>query len=362
VRSEKLHTLRYFVRLTSVLLVVGLLTAACEEVATPVVDEKEGLQEEAAASLPVKKEPIIFADLNWDSAQLQNAITRFIVEKGYGYPTDAFFGGTTPLWQGLLKGDIQVNMEVWLPDQQEVWDKAMAEGAVVPVGKNLDDNWQSAFVVPSYIVKGDDKRGIKPIASDLKTPEDIKKYKDLFATVDSRGKAILVNCPAAWKCSEINEKKVKAYGLEDYIRLQDPGAAAALFASLQGAYDRGKPWLGYMWAPTILADSLDLTILEEPNCDPGQGPADGCSYPTAQVLIAVHPSLMQRAPGVVAMLRRYDFTAADQVKAKRYMSDKGATFPETAIWWLKNNEEVWGEWVPANVTQKVKQALIRQEM
>ena len=83
-------------------------------------------------------------------------------------------------------------MEVWLPDQQEVWDKAMAGGAVVPVGKNLDDNWQSAFVVSSYIVKGDDKQGIKPMAPDLKTPEDIKKYKNLFTTVDSRGKAVLV--------------------------------------------------------------------------------------------------------------------------------------------------------------------------
>jgi glycine betaine/proline transport system substrate-binding protein len=353
---EKLYTLHHLL-----VLMAGLLAVACNEAATPVVDEKEGFKEEMVMPTATKREPIVFADLNWKSAQLQNAITRFIVEKGYGYPTDAFFGGTTPLWQGLLKGDIQVIMEVWLLNMQEVWDKAMAEGVVVPVGKNLEDNWQSAFVVPGYVIKGDNKRGIQPMAPDLKTPQDIKNYKDLFATVDSRGKAVLVNCPA-WECSEINEKKVKAYGLEDSIRLQDPGAAAALFASLQGAYDKGKPWLGYMWAPTVIADRLDLTILEEPSCGPGQEPADGCSYPAVQVLIAVHPSLIQRAPEVTAMLGKYDFTAADQMRAARYMSDKGTTFAETAVWWLKNNEEVWSKWVAADVTQKVKQALVRQEM
>lgn len=341
-RSEKLRTSRHLVPLIGILLVAGLLAAACNKGVTPV---------------PAKKEPIIFADLNWDSAQLQNAINRFIVEKGYGYPTDTFFGGTTLLWQGLFKGDIQVILEVWLPNQQDVWDKALAEGAVIPVGRSLADNWQSAFVVPSYVVKGDDQRGIQPMAPDLKMPQDIKNYRDLFATPDSRGKAVLVNCPTAWKCSEINERKVKAYGLEDHIQLQDPGSAAALFASLQGAYDKGKPWLGYLWAPTVIADSLDLTILEEPNCGPGQEPADGCSYPAAQVLIAVHPSLMQRAPEVVAMLRKHNFTAADQVEAKRYMSDQGTTFAKTAVWWLKNHEGVWSRWVPADVAQKVKEAL-----
>ncbi|CAI8019687.1 hypothetical protein GBAR_LOCUS11821, partial [Geodia barretti] len=34
------------------------------------------------------KDTIIFGDLNWSSALLQNRIAQYIVEKGYGYPTD----------------------------------------------------------------------------------------------------------------------------------------------------------------------------------------------------------------------------------------------------------------------------------
>ena len=97
------------------------------------------------------KEPIVFSDLSWDSAQLQNRIAMYIVENGYGYPVDTLFGDTIPLFNGLIKGDTQVTMEIWLPNQQEAWDKAVADGSVLAVGHSLDDNWQSAFVIPTYV-------------------------------------------------------------------------------------------------------------------------------------------------------------------------------------------------------------------
>ena len=67
-----------------------------------------------------EKEPIIFSDLNWTSAQFQNRVAQYIVEKGYGHPTDVVFGATLPLLQGLRRGDTQVTMEIWLPNQTEL--------------------------------------------------------------------------------------------------------------------------------------------------------------------------------------------------------------------------------------------------
>ena len=295
-----------------------------------------------------KKETIVFADLNWDSAQIQNGIARFIVEEGYGYPTDAIFGGTIPLWQGLLDGDIDVSMEIWLPNQQEVWAPAMAAGAVIPIGKSLDDNWQSAFVVPTYVVEEN---------PDLKTVQDIEKFKDLFTDVDSGGKAVLVSCVGSWACYGVNEAQVKAYGLDDVIKIQDPGSQAALFASLTGAYEKKEPWLGYMWGPTQPAAELDLTILKEANCTGGAGPETGCAYPTAKIRIAVHPSLVPRAPDVIEFLRKWDFTAATDVAINAYKAQSGAEFDELAIWYLKNQEEVWIKWVTPDAAKKVKDAL-----
>ena len=127
-------------------ILMALLGAVLLLAATACGDDDE---DEGAAA----KATITFADLDWDSAQIQNAIARRIVEDGYGYPTDAIFGGTIPLWQGLVGGDIDVTMEIWLPNQKDVWEPAMAKGQVIPVGKSLDDNWQSAFVVPAYVVE-----------------------------------------------------------------------------------------------------------------------------------------------------------------------------------------------------------------
>ena len=54
-----------------------------------------------------EKEPIVFSDLNWTSAQFQNRVAQYIVEKGYGYPTDVVFGATLPLLQGLRRGTLR---------------------------------------------------------------------------------------------------------------------------------------------------------------------------------------------------------------------------------------------------------------
>ena len=299
-----------------------------------------------AAGAEETKQPIVFADLDWDSAQIQNAIARRIVADGFGYPTEAIFGGTVPLQAGLLNGDIDVSMEIWLPNQQAFWDDAMAQGDIIPLGKSLDDNWQSAYVVPQYVVEQN---------PGLVTVQDIRDHMDIFP--QEGGKILMPQCLSAWACSEINEAQLISYGLDDIITLQDPGSQASLFASLTGAYQKGDAWMGYLWGPTQPDAELDLVRLEEPACAVGQEPGDGCGYPTANIRIAVHPTLVGRAPEVIEFLRNWDFTAASDVAANAYKSDNDATFDETATWFLKNQEAAWTKWVSDDVAQNVKDAL-----
>ena len=333
-------------------ILMALLLAAVFLVATACGDDGDdaaaalAAAEQAAAAESAGKETIVFADLDWDSAQIQNAIARRIVEDGFGYPTDAIFGGTVPLWQGLLRGDVDVTMEIWLPNQAEVWDPALAKGEVIPVGKSLDDNWQSAYVVPTYVVEQN---------PGLVTVQDLRDHIDVFP--QEGGKAVLVNCLSTWACSGVNESQLAAYGLDDIITLQDPGSHASLFASLEGAYAKGEPWLGYLWGPTQPAAVLDLTRLEEPVCAAGDGPGTGCGYAISNIRIAVHPTLIPRAPDVIEFLRKWDFTSAVDVAANAYKADTGATFDEVATWFLKNHEDSWSQWVPATVAQKVKDEL-----
>ena len=298
----------------------------------------------------VGKPTIVFSDLTWDSVRLQNRIAMFIVEQGYGYPVDTISGETNVLWDDLLDGKSLVTMEVWLPNQQEAWDAAIIDGAVIPLGKSLDENWQG-WVVPTYMTK---------FNSGLQDVRDInhEDYIDLFVApgkiFERPKKAVLVTCPVDTECHDINLAKLKAYKLENDVEIIVPASLAALQDSLEKAYLDKSPWLGYMWGPTRLSEELDLTILREPDyTEECWATTKGCAYPTSQVLVAVHPSMLSIAPEVVEFLSKWDFTARRQTGTEKWMSNNDATTEEAAIHFLNTWPNVWTAWVPEEVAQRV---------
>ena len=107
-----------------------------------------------------------------DSIQLHNRIAAYILEQGYGYTPEYVFGDTLPLFNGLSRGDIDVDMEVWVENQQEAYDQYIANGSVVDLGSNFNDNWQG-WLVPTYMIKGDATRGIQATAPNMKSVFDL---------------------------------------------------------------------------------------------------------------------------------------------------------------------------------------------
>ena len=306
---------------------------------------------EPTAMAPRDKPTIIFSDLDWTSAQIQNAIARRIIELGYEYETDAVFGSTVPLMQALVNGDTNVTMEIWIPNQQEAWDEALANGGVEAVGKSLEDNWQATFIIPQYVA--DAHPG-------LRTVEDLKKeeYWSLFVTADSGGKARLLNCIPGWECENVNLEKMETYALGDFVEPTNPGSGAALAAEVEASFQRQEPVLFYYWGPTTLSYKLDneyggYYILEEPEyTDECWESGKGCAYKLAEILIAVRSELIDSAPDVVEFLRNWDFTAGNQLAAEGYLEESGEDYSVVAEWFLQNTED-WKTWVAPGIADKV---------
>ena len=312
---------------------------------------------EPTATLPDRtKDPIIFSDLPWESAQLQNRIAQYIIEHGYDYPTGVISGGSWPLLEGLQRGDTDVTMEVFLPSQEEAWDEARSDGAVISVGRSLGSDWQSAFVIPAYLQQE---------YPDLDSVDDLKapQFKELFQTAESAGKARLVSCPIGWACAEINAAQIEGYSLSDHVHIVEPESGAALNADLYGAYERQEPWLGYQWGTDDPALLLDLVRLKEPAySDKCWVTNRACAYEDANTIIAVNSDLLHSAPDVVDMLRRWDFNLDAYETAVRWRYDTGVTDPNSmALWWLESNSELWSEWVTAEAAANVQAALDRGE-
>lgn len=304
-----------------------------------------------------EKDPIVFSDLNWTSAQFQNRVAQYIVEKGYGYPTDLVFGATLPLLQGLRRGDTHVTMEIWLPNQEDAWVDALAAGDVELVGESLGRDWQSAFVIPAYLQEQ---------YPELDSVEDLKeeKFKALFATVETRGKARLVSCVIGWVCEEINAEQIEAYGLSDHVHIINPGDGAAANADLYGAYERGEPWLGYQWGTNDPAAELDLVRLKEPAySDECWATTKACAYRDATISIAVYRDIPDRAPDIVEMLRAWNLNLELYKDVGKWrLENRDASINETALWWLKSNVSVWSDWVTPEAAEAIKSALDANEI
>ena len=304
-----------------------------------------------------EKSTIVFSDLNWPSAQVQNRIAQYIVEKGYGYPTDIILGSTLPLFQGLRRGDTQVTMEIWLPNQLDAWNEAMENDEVVQLGPSLGADWQSAFVIPAYLQEQ---------YPDLDNVEDLKddKFKQLLATTETQGKVRLVSCVIGWACEEYVADQIVGYGLTDHVHIINPGDGTAANADLYDAYEKGDPWIGYQWGTNDPPLVLDLTRLEEPAySDECWATTKACAFQNSTVLIAVHPDLLPTAPDVADMLGNWEFTVDVYKSIAVWMRDnEGASENEAALWWLSGNADIWSDWVTVEAAAAIQAALDANEI
>ena len=336
----------------------AVMEASAEQLTADKVQEivAMALEERAMMEEP-PRETIVFSDLNWSSAQLQNRIAQYLVEKGYGYPTDVVFGATLPLFQGLRNGDTHVTMEIWLPNQDEAWNEAQAAGEVYPVGLSLGKDWQSAFVIPRYLQEQ---------YPELDSVDDLtdQQFKDLFKTAETGDKARLVSCVIGWACEVVNAAQVSGYGLDDHVQIINPGDGAALNADVYGAYEREEPWLGYQWGTNDPALKLDLVRLEEPAySDQCWFTTKACAYEDATILIAVAPDLPARAPDVIEMLQAWDFNIDIYKGAVQWQdANPDADTNATALWWLSSNEDIWGAWVTSEAAESISIALAGGEV
>jgi glycine betaine/proline transport system substrate-binding protein len=311
-----------------------------------------------------KPAPIHFGDITWESGSLITEVLRTIVEKGYGYSTDTLPGSTVSLEAALAKNDIQVIGEEWA-GRSPAWVKAEAEGKVFGLGdivKGASEGWW----VPEFVIKGDPAKGIKPLAPDLKSVADLPKYKDVFKDAESPDKGRFLNSPSGWTSEIVNTQKLKAYGLNDsYVNFRT-GSGAALDAEISSSIRRGKPVLFYYWAPTPLLGRFKLIKLEEPPfdaeawktlADASNPNPRGTRSLTPKLAIGVSEPFHKQYPELVTFFQKVDFPIDLLNSTLADMSEKREEPKAVAQAFLKNHPEIWKQWLPGDVADKVSKAL-----
>jgi glycine betaine/proline transport system substrate-binding protein len=283
---------------------------------------------------------IIFGDVSWDSVQVHNRIMAFIIENGLdGYKADFMAGDTLPIINGVVQGDVDVDMESWHSNFRDVYEKGIASGDMIDLGKNLPDGPQGWWI-PRYVVEGPDA-----VAPGLKTVADLPKYANLFKDPEDPSKGVVYGGVAGWSQLEISQQIFDANNLGDTFNMGVAGSGSALAGTMVGAYQKKEPWIGYYWAPTAVLGKLDMIRLA------------GSEYEPADVNILVNKSMLEKAPDVVEILKKYSTSVDDNNEFLANMDKNDWDTTQAAEWFLKNKEDVWTQWVSADVAEKVKAAL-----
>ena len=333
--------------------VLAMVLAAPFAVAEPAQEQGDG-----DACNGIARE-LVFAGLDWNSAQLHNQIAGQILQAGFGCSYTDIPGSTIPMVQGLVRGDIDINMEIWFNSAPEMYHEAAAAGDVRDLGLNMNAG-EFTFLVPRYVIEGDADRGIAAMAPDLKSVDDLPMYTSVFEDPEQPGMGRFYNCIIGWQCELINNDKMATYGLDEHFTNFRPGTSAALAASLSGSYEKGEAWLGYYWGPTWVLGTYDMVVLEEPaySDDCWVEGDRGCGFPPSIVNVAVSKDFAAAASDeMVEFLSAYGMDQLLVSELLAYMRDNDAEAIDAAKYFLENRADVWTAWVSDDVAARVQDSL-----
>ena len=296
---------------------------------------------------PQEKTSITFADVGWDSIKLNNALAGLVAEEVFGYTWEETPGSTPISHEALMAGDVDVHMEEWT-DNIAAYAADLEAGRFVELGVNFNDNYQG-FYIPRYVADQ---------YPDLKTVKDLANYAELFPDPEDSSKGIIYGGITGWEITEIMEKKVTAYGLDEYYKYFVSGSDAVLSASMTAAWDRQEPIVAYYWEPTWLLGMYDFVLLEDDPYDP-ETYQDGIgACPAVTVTVAVSNDFAASNPEFCEFLSNFSMPSAIISEALAYMQENNADYAAAARWLLtESHPELIDEWLTAEQAETLRAAL-----
>lgn len=295
-------------------------------------------------------------DNQFDSQNLHNAVAKIIVEHGFdGYELETSTGSSTMNWQSIKTNEIDLDIESWT-ENVATYEQDKKDGDIVDVGILVSDS-QQGFYVPRYVIEGDPTRNIEPVAPDLKTVADLKKYPQLFPDDEEVGKGRVYGGIPGWMIDEVLYNKFTYHKLDETFNYFRVGNEAALFASLSSAYNKGEPWVGYCYEPTWIAGKLDLVRLTDAPYDKLHYEDGQTDFPPQELKIVSSKNFKDKFPELVPFFEKFQTGSQIISKTLAYMDDNNASHEQAAIWLLKNNDQLLNEWLEVEQAQKVRDYL-----
>ena len=304
----------------------------------------------AAMSVPAIAEDVKIGVPSWTGAQAMAHLLGAVVEMRIGGTVDYVPGNNATIFQGMDqgKGDIDVHPDVWLPNQ-ESFKKKYVDGAGSVVLNQQPYEGNQGFCVSKDFAEANNITDI----ADLGRP-------DVAALMDSDGNGkgeMWIGAPG-WASANVNEVKVRDYGLLDFI---EPIRAeeSVKTARIKDSIAKGEGYAFYCYKPHAVWFMFDVVMLSEPTYDAAKytmvQPSDDADWyekssvstkdALKKVQIAYSKSLPDRSPAIAEFFERFSVTADDVSNFAYEISGNGRDPAEFAREWVEANPDRVDAWL-----------------
>ncbi|MDA7739672.1 glycine/betaine ABC transporter substrate-binding protein [Amylibacter sp.] len=304
----------------------------------------------AAMGVPAIAEDVKIGVPSWTGAQAMAHLLGAVVEMRIGGTVDYVPGNNATIFQGMDqgKGDIDVHPDVWLPNQ-ESFTKKYVDGAGTVVLNQQPYEGNQGFCVSKDFAEANNITDI----ADLGRP-------DVAALMDSDGNGkgeMWIGAPG-WASANVNEVKVRDYGLLDFI---EPIRAeeSVKTARIKDSITKGEGYAFYCYKPHAVWFMFDVVMLSEPTYDAAKytmvQPSDDADWyekssvstkdALKQVQIAYSKSLPDRSPAIAEFFERFSVTADDVSNFAFEISGNGRDPAEFAREWVEANPDRVDAWL-----------------
>lgn len=252
---------------------------------------------------------------NWSENIAVSHLWQQLLEQK-GYDVELTSTGKSVIFSGLAQGDIDVSLEVWLPNGDAQYLKPYKDRI------DVHDSWyegaQDELVVPAYL-------------DDIDTISDLKANAEQFSY---QGKPTLIGIESGAAIAGETDDAIEEYDLP-FRQLNSSGPA--MIAALDEAYQNKAPIAVTLWQPHWAFAQYDLKALKDPKKVYGGG--DDIKWMSRKDFDDGHPE-------ITAMLDAWHMSHAQL--ADLMLSIENAGDPDKGVEaWLANNRELVEQWLAA---------------
>ena len=285
----------------------------------------------------------------WTGAQAIAHLIQEIVVTRIGGSAELVPGNNAAIFQAMDqgKGDIDVHPDVWLPNQQTFTDKYVDGAGTVALSSNFYEGKQNFCVTKAF----SEANNVTSIF-DLARPE-IAELMDS----DGNGKGeVWIGAPG-WASANVNEVKVRDYGLMPFM---EPIRAdqAVMTARVGDSVKKNEGYAFYCYSPHAIWFQHDIVRLEEPAFDPEKyialQPSDDPDWfkksrvmtedALKKVQIAYSKSLTERSPAIADLLANIALDG-DVVSSFAFEIEGGKDPADVAKDWVAANSDRVDSWL-----------------